>query len=87
MWGKSKILNPNGIRSIDNVSTRSACFRLSQGQARQVKTLNVYYNDRSVKDLGELRNKWSEWKKVQTISLSPRQVPKLLFNFFMHLGG
>lgn len=55
-------------------SIRTACPLRMQSQSRAVRTLNIYYNDRAVTDLGELRNKWSQWRKVHTVTLSRNQV-------------
>ena len=42
--------------------------------SRLVKTINLYYNNKPVQDITELRNKWSSWKKVKTCTLSPGQI-------------
>jgi hypothetical protein len=45
-----------------------------QSQSKSVRTINIYCNEKVVRDLGELRNKWALWRKIGTISLQQHQV-------------
>ena len=47
---------------------------ISVGDARKskmVRTINLYYNNKPVAELAELRNKWSAWKKAKAVELAP----------------
>jgi hypothetical protein len=44
-----------------------------QSQSKSVRTINIYCNEKVVRDLGELRNKWALWRKIGTISLQQHQ--------------
>jgi len=39
-----------------------------------IKTVNFYCNNKNVAEVTELKNKWSEWKKVKTAHLSPNEI-------------
>eukprot|EP01119_Soliformovum_irregulare_P005782 TRINITY_DN1752_c0_g1_i5.p1 TRINITY_DN1752_c0_g1~~TRINITY_DN1752_c0_g1_i5.p1 ORF type:complete len:4545 (-),score=1275.14 TRINITY_DN1752_c0_g1_i5:38-13672(-) len=60
-------------------------------KANMVKTINLYYNNKAVADVSELRNKWSAWKKAKTMTLQPGQseikvdfrIPITATNFMM----
>ena len=38
-----------------------------------VASINLYCNNRTVTDVGELKNKWEVWKRVKTLHLAPAQ--------------
>ena len=49
-------------------------MQLHIGDAKKIKLvrmINLYYNSKPVVDLGELRNKWSMWKKIKSVNLQP----------------
>eukprot|EP00741_Cyanophora_paradoxa_P010481 tig00000158_g10134.t1 len=42
-------------------------------RARMLKTLTLYYSNKVVSDLAELKNKWRLWRKAKTAHLMPGQ--------------
>ncbi|KAF6169153.1 hypothetical protein GIB67_038650 [Kingdonia uniflora] len=49
-------------------------------KSKSVKVLNLYYNNRPVTDLSELKNNWSLWKRAKSCHLSFNQT-ELKFEF------
>jgi len=43
-------------------------------KSKSVKVLNLYYNNRPVADLSELKNNWSLWKRAKSCHLSFNQI-------------
>ncbi|XP_024381357.1 auxin transport protein BIG isoform X3 [Physcomitrium patens] len=42
-------------------------------RSKSIKTLNLYYNNRAVADLSELKNNWSLWKRARSCHLAFNQ--------------
>jgi E3 ubiquitin-protein ligase UBR4 len=42
-------------------------------RSKSVKVLNLYYNNRPVADLSELKNNWSLWKRAKSCHLAFNQ--------------
>ncbi|PKA57546.1 Auxin transport protein BIG [Apostasia shenzhenica] len=64
-------------------------------KAKSVKVLNLYYNNRSVSDISELRNNWSLWKRAKSCHLNFNQtelkvdfpIPITACNFMIELDS
>lgn len=64
-------------------------------KSKSVKVLNLYYNNRPVADLSELKNNWSLWKRARTCHLSFNQtelkvdfsIPITACNFMIELDS
>uniref|UniRef100_A0A1J3J544 Auxin transport protein BIG n=1 Tax=Noccaea caerulescens TaxID=107243 RepID=A0A1J3J544_NOCCA len=64
-------------------------------KSKSVKVLNLYYNNRPVSDLSELKNKWSLWKRAKSCHLSFNQtelkvefpIPITACNFMIELDS
>ncbi|CAI9109909.1 OLC1v1009837C1 [Oldenlandia corymbosa var. corymbosa] len=62
-------------------------------KSKSVKVLNLYYNNRPVADLSELKNNWSLWKRAKTCHLAFNQtelkvdfpIPITACNFMIEL--
>ncbi|KAG5399265.1 hypothetical protein IGI04_021079 [Brassica rapa subsp. trilocularis] len=64
-------------------------------KSKSVKVLNLYYNNRPVSDLSELKNNWSLWKRAKSCHLSFNQtelkvefpIPITACNFMIELDS
>lgn len=64
-------------------------------KSRSVKVLNLYYNNRPVADLSELKNNWSLWKRAKSCHLAFNQtelkvefpIPITACNFMIELDS
>lgn len=64
-------------------------------KSKSVKVLNLYYNNRPVADLSELKNNWSLWKRAKTCHLAFNQtelkvdfpIPITACNFMIELDS
>lgn len=64
-------------------------------KSKSVKVLNLYYNNRPVVDLSELKNNWSLWKRAKSCHLSLNQtelkvdfsIPITACNFMIELDS
>ncbi|XP_027153889.1 auxin transport protein BIG [Coffea eugenioides] len=64
-------------------------------KSKSVKVLNLYYNNRPVADLSELKNNWSLWKRAKTCHLGFNQtelkvdfpIPITACNFMIELDS
>ncbi|RAL46785.1 hypothetical protein DM860_005064 [Cuscuta australis] len=64
-------------------------------KSKSVKVLNIYYNNRPVADLSELKNNWSLWKRVKSCHLTFNQtelkvdfpIPITACNFMIELDS
>ncbi|GAV60100.1 ZZ domain-containing protein/E3_UbLigase_R4 domain-containing protein [Cephalotus follicularis] len=64
-------------------------------KSKSVKVLNLYYNNRPVADLSELKNNWSLWKRAKSCHLSFNQtelkvefpIPITACNFMIELDS
>lgn len=64
-------------------------------KAKSVKVLNLYYNNRPVADLSELKNNWSLWKRAKSCHLAFNQtelkvdfpIPITACNFMIELDS
>lgn len=62
-------------------------------RSKSVKILNLYYNNRAVADLSELKNNWSSWKRARSCHLAFNQtelkvefsIPITACNFMIEL--
>eukprot|EP00850_Spirogloea_muscicola_P019673 SM000196S05365 [mRNA] locus=s196:186709:205871:+ [translate_table: standard] len=77
-------------------AVRSLSMEIHDGRkSKSIKVLNLYYNNRAVSDLSELKNNWSLWKRAQSCQLSPEQteckfdfvVPIVACNFMIEIDG
>ncbi|CAN1826681.1 Auxin transport protein BIG [Linum perenne] len=64
-------------------------------KSKSVKVLNLYYNNRPVADLSELKNNWSSWKRAKSCHLAFNQtelkvefpIPITACNFMIELDS
>ncbi|XP_021739381.1 auxin transport protein BIG-like [Chenopodium quinoa] len=64
-------------------------------KSKSVKVLNLYYNNRPVTDLSELKNNWSLWKRAKSCHLASNQtelkvdfpIPITACNFMIELDS
>lgn len=64
-------------------------------KSKSVKVLNLYYNNRPVTDLSELKNNWSLWKRAKSCHLASNQtelkvdfpIPIIACNFMIELDS
>ncbi|KAG9448547.1 hypothetical protein H6P81_008512 [Aristolochia fimbriata] len=64
-------------------------------KSKSVKVLNLYYNNRPVSDLSELKNNWSLWKRAKSCHLAFNQtelkvefpIPTTACNFMIELDS
>ncbi|GAA0151174.1 ubiquitin-protein ligase [Lithospermum erythrorhizon] len=64
-------------------------------KSKSVKVLNLYYNNRPVADLSELKNNWSLWKRAKSCCLASNQtelivefpIPITACNFMIELDS
>ncbi|KAL3677862.1 hypothetical protein R1sor_020818 [Riccia sorocarpa] len=64
-------------------------------RSKSVKVLNLYYNNRAVADLSELKNNWSLWKRARSCHLAVNQtelkvdfsIPITACNFMIELDS
>ncbi|PIA63273.1 hypothetical protein AQUCO_00200948v1 [Aquilegia coerulea] len=64
-------------------------------KSKSVKVLNLYYNNRPVADLSELKNNWSLWKRAKSCHLASNQtelkvefpIPITACNFMIELDS
>ncbi|XP_057522070.1 auxin transport protein BIG [Amaranthus tricolor] len=64
-------------------------------KSKSVKVLNLYYNNRPVTDLSELKNNWSLWKRAKSCHLTSNQtelkvdfpIPITACNFMIELDS
>ncbi|CAN6479149.1 unnamed protein product [Victoria cruziana] len=64
-------------------------------ESKSVKVLNLYYNNRPVADLAELKNNWSLWKRAKSCHLTSNQtelkvefpIPITACNFMIELDS
>ncbi|CAN0876126.1 Auxin transport protein BIG [Linum grandiflorum] len=64
-------------------------------KSKSVKVLNLYYNNRPVADLSELKNNWSSWKRAKSCHLTFNQtelkvefpIPITACNFMIELDS
>lgn len=65
------------------------------GKSKSIKLLNLYYNNRPVSDLSELKNNWSLWKRAKSCHLAFNQtelkvefpIPITACNFMIELDS
>ncbi|KAF2077723.1 hypothetical protein CYY_000970 [Polysphondylium violaceum] len=47
-------------------------------KGKMIKTINLYYNNKPVSDIGELKGKFNQWKKLKQINFAPNQTDKVI---------
>lgn len=85
------IVKCSGSYTIQNVTMNVHDARKS----KSVKVLNLYYNNRPVADLSELKNNWSLWKRAKSCHLAFNQtelkvdfpIPITACNFMIELDS
>nr|AGH32778.1 auxin transport protein BIG [Krascheninnikovia arborescens] len=85
------IVKCTGSYTIQSVSMNVHDARKS----KSVKVLNLYYNNRPVTDLSELKNNWSLWKRAKSCHLASNQtelkvdfpIPITACNFMIELDS
>ncbi|EGG15028.1 hypothetical protein DFA_09851 [Cavenderia fasciculata] len=64
----------NGVYSIQKLQINIHDSK----KARMIKTINLFYNNKTTSDIGELKGKFAQWKKLKQIHFAPNQTEKTI---------
>ncbi|EFA82601.1 hypothetical protein PPL_04293 [Heterostelium album PN500] len=68
----AQLIKFNGVYSIQKLTINISDIK----KARMIKTINLYYNNKIISDIGELKGKFQQWKKLKQIHFTPNQNEK-----------
>eukprot|EP01133_Synstelium_polycarpum_P011499 gene11499-13413_t len=70
----AQLIKFNGVYSIQKLTINVHDVK----KARMIKTINLYYNNKNISDIGELKGKFAQWKKLKQVHFTPGQVEKTI---------
>ncbi|GAM27937.1 hypothetical protein SAMD00019534_111130 [Acytostelium subglobosum LB1] len=68
----AQLIKFNGAYNIQKLTINISDIK----KARMIKTINLYYNNKIITDIGELKGKFQQWKKLKQVHFTANQNEK-----------